>query len=542
MLLVLCACWLIACSETQAPTLLARVGEKEIHLDDLLVYERKIEAGDSLTLDAHRKHLDTLVDRELLVGEAKEMGMLENAELRRIIERNSTEKLAELMFNREVADRSRPTSEEVEAAYASGDWQDQVVSVELFLPDEETAVRVRQEILDGLDVYEAAQLYSVDRMMHLPMGGAQQFVYSRFDGPAEIVQRVFQIPAGNLSSPIPFRRGFILAYVAEYRSVEREEIADEIEQYLRKEKRKLLRGIYLQKLNQSLDLKFDDSALARVVEYLSTRQENGKALTAQDSSLVVVSYIGAWHTLGEVAQWVGPAATRWDAVDATHVIAEIKNTVLPNLLMAADARRKGVDSSAEFLSWKAARSEDLLLSLLQREVSTPDSLLEQEIAAHYERIKSRFRIPGYARVRDLLVATEEEANAYKRQVEAGADFAALVREKSLRTKTKRGVFRVFYLQAKQFGTAWMNYALNIPLGEIHGPVAAEGGYSLIQVVERYGDSYYSLDESRVRAAVMRDLQRMKERRLFNAYVQQVRQRHSERTVLYAENLSNLVDR
>lgn len=509
---------------------------------DLLAYERKIEAGDSLTLDEHRKYLNTLVDRALLVGEAKRVGLFEHAELQRIIARNSTEKLAELMFDREVADRSIPTSAEIDAAYATGDWQDLVVSVELFLPDEETAIRVRQEILDGLDVYEAAQLYSVDRMMHLPMGGAQQFVYSRYDGPAEIVQRVFQIPAGNLSSPIPFRRGFILAYVAEYRSVEREDIADEIEQYLRKEKRKLLRGVYLQKLNQSLNLKFDESALARVVEYLSRRPESGNALTARDSALVVYSYTGAQHTLGEVVQWVGPAAARWDAVDATHVIAELKNTVLPNLLMAADARRKEVDSSTEFLAWKAARSEDLLLGLLQREVSIPDSLQEQEITAHYERIKSRFRIPGYAKVRDLLVATEEEAKTYKRQVEAGADFAALVREKSLRKKTKRDVFRVFYLQAKQFGTAWMNYALNIPLAEIHGPVVAEGGYSLIQVVERYGDSYYSLDESRVRAAVVRDLQRIKERRLFNTYVQDLRQRHSEQTVLYADNLSNLGER
>jgi hypothetical protein len=118
----------------------------------------------------------------------------------------------------------------------------------------------------------------------------------------------------------------------------------------------------------------------------------------------------------------------------------------------------------------------------------------------------------------------------------------LARENSQRSDKKKDVFRVFVLQAKRFGSAWMNYAMNIPIGEVHGPIEAEGGYALIQVVERFADSYYTLDESRVRSAVTRDLQNLKERRHFNAYVQETRQRHREQTVVYAESLSNLVDR
>ena len=85
--------------------------------------------------------------------------------------------------------------------------------MELFLPDEETALRVRGEILAGLDVYEAGRLYSVDRLMHIPMGGVQQFVYNVHDGPEEVVQRVFQIPAGSLSSPIPLLKGLSLIHI-----------------------------------------------------------------------------------------------------------------------------------------------------------------------------------------------------------------------------------------------------------------------------------------------------------------------------------------
>ena len=86
--------------------------------------------------------------------------------------------------------------------------------------------------------------------------------------------------------------------------------------------------------------------------------------------------------------------------------------------------------------------------------------------------------------------------------------------------------------------------MNIPVGEIHGPVGAEGGYSLVQVVERYADSYYTLEESRVRTAVTRDMRNLKQRRVFNAFVADLRERQSldGRLVIYEDRLAGLVDR
>ena len=46
-------------------------------------------------------------------------------------------------------------------------------------------------------------------------------------------------------------------------------------------------------------------------------------------------------------------------------------------------------------------------------------------------------------------------------------------------------------------------------------VQAEGGYSLLEVIERVADDYYSLEEARVRSAVSRDVRQRKERALFN---------------------------
>ncbi len=530
--LVLC---LLGC-ESGDPSLLARVGEQEVRVADLAAFERGLDVGDSLSIEDHRDYLTTLIDRELLLVEARALALEKDEKYLGIMERDSEQKLAEMMFNQEVADRSEPTPSEIEAAYNTGDWNRQAVSVELFLPDMETALRVREEILNGLDIYEAGRLYSVDRLMHIPMGGVQQFIYNIHDGPEEVVQRVFQIPEGNLSSPIPLFKGYVLAYVAEYRKVTKEQVEGEIVRYIRKEKRRLLRGAYLQQLNKSLDLSFSPEGLERAVRHLAARKENEDLALPADSNQVVYSFADTSIVLAQVVREVGTSSRRWPTVDSETLVAEIKNTVLPELLMAANARQRGVDQSSNFLAWQKWRSEDLLLSLLRSRITDDIEVSEEEINRHYQQIKRRFRIPGYARLRDVLVATKEEADQLKQAVDEGADFPQIIQEHTLRKGSKRGVYRVFALQANQYGTAWMNYVLNVPIGTIHGPVEAEGGYSLLQVVERTEDSYYGLEEQRVYSAVSRDIERIKERTQFNRFLAEVRQRYSAQVERFEDAL------
>lgn len=521
---------------TSEPSVLARVGSREILANDLLSYERSIEVGDSIGYEERLENLKVLIDRELLITEAQGRGLEDDPDFKRVLLGDIEDKLAEMMFNLEVEGRSEPTVEEIESAYATGDWDRQVVSIELFLPDEATALRVRNEILAGLDIFEAGRLYSVDRLMHIPMGGVQQFVYNVHDGPEEVVQRVFQIPAGSLSSPIPLFKGFVLSYVAEYRDVSRDEVMDELVQYVRKEKRRLLRGAYLQHLNKSLDLKFDPEGVDRAVSLLVDSNSGNADKQISDSTRVVYSYGSTTVTLSEVIDAVGGASARWPEISAENLIAEIKNTVLPALLMSANARQRGVDESEQFLSWKRGRSEDLLLSLLRRNTTADISVSSGEVETRYQQTKRRFRIPGYARVRDLLVATQEEAQVFKQSVENGADFEKIIRDHTLRKGRKKGVYRVFALQANQYGTAWMNYVLNVPIGTLQGPIQAEGGYSILEVVERVADDHYSLEESRVRSAVTRDVRQGKERAIFNELVARVRAERSSEIIIYEDHV------
>jgi hypothetical protein len=111
----LCAGAIFACAEPQPDVssgLLARVGDAEFYIDDLLAFERRVEAGDSLSVADHAEYLATLVDRELLVAEALSLNLQDDARLTEVLEQDSEGKLSDMMFDRQVAERATPTPEE----------------------------------------------------------------------------------------------------------------------------------------------------------------------------------------------------------------------------------------------------------------------------------------------------------------------------------------------------------------------------------------------------------------------------------------------
>lgn len=88
-----------------------------------------------------------------------------------------------------------------------------------------------------------------------------------------------------------------------------------------------------------------------------------------------------------------------------------------------------------------------------------------------------------ATARHILVATEDECNSLKTQIEDGADFAKVAAEHSTCPSGQRGG------DLGQFGPGQMvkefdTVVFSGDLGVIHGPVKTQFGYHLIDITER----------------------------------------------------------
>lgn len=88
-----------------------------------------------------------------------------------------------------------------------------------------------------------------------------------------------------------------------------------------------------------------------------------------------------------------------------------------------------------------------------------------------------------ARARHILVTTEQECQALKNQIEAGADFSEIARKHSQCPSGKRGGELGEFgpgQMVKEFDTVVFSGALN----QVHGPVKTQFGYHLLEITSR----------------------------------------------------------
>ena len=88
-----------------------------------------------------------------------------------------------------------------------------------------------------------------------------------------------------------------------------------------------------------------------------------------------------------------------------------------------------------------------------------------------------------ASARHILVTTEQECQALKNQIEAGADFAEIARKHSKCSSGRRGG------DLGEFGPGQMvrefdTVVFNAELHQVHGPVKTQFGYHLLEITGR----------------------------------------------------------
>lgn len=88
-----------------------------------------------------------------------------------------------------------------------------------------------------------------------------------------------------------------------------------------------------------------------------------------------------------------------------------------------------------------------------------------------------------ARARHILVPTQEQCDELKKQIEGGADFAALAREHSKCPSAQKGG------DLGEFGPGQMvkefdDVVFRDEVGRTHGPVQTQFGFHLIEITNR----------------------------------------------------------
>jgi len=531
--------WGCADAPPEDVALLARVGDTEITAEVLRSFEAGFDKEEQRA--RHRANIETLVDREVLLMEARARGLAQAGEVQAELAKREVKALADAMLRSQVEERSAATAEEIERAYAEQGWGEKVVAIEMYVLDKAQARQVLDLLARGRDFEDVGRQFAADPYYKVLTGETKRMAYSPFDKPTPVVEAVFGLAQRAVTEPIPLHQGYIIAQVVERRQVALVEVEDGIRAAVEEEKRKQLRQSYLRHLKWDLGTQYNEEGMQLAVEVLQGAVVR-QIMSEAQLRTPVYAFEGFEMDVEEVVQAVRPSGGLWPGSSADAVNQKLAEDHFPNKIMAHDARRKGLDQSEVFLQSRVTALDNLMLIKLRRlvlaETPAPEEL---ELAAFYEANKHRFRSAAWAQLLEILVEDPAKARDLKAQIEGGVDMVELSVGHTERHKAEQGVIYVSQSQVPLFGETWMNAVMNAELHQLKGPIQTKGGYSLFKVVERYDAVYHDLDNERVRNSVTRDVREKKERHHFNDQLQAFRDKFADRITVFEEHLEHYAD-
>ena len=127
-------------------------------------------------------------------------------------------------------------------------------------------------------------------------------------------------------------------------------------------------------------------------------------------------------------------------------------------------------------------------TLVEKIVAKKVKVTDKDLKDHFEKNKKRLGEPEKVKLSHILVKTKEEAKQIKKELDEGAKFSQLAKEKSIDEGTKKKRGDLGFLEARQcrarFGPAFQKAAFALKKGGTSKPVKSRNGYHLILAGEK----------------------------------------------------------
>lgn len=167
----------------------------------------------------------------------------------------------------------------------------------------------------------------------------------------------------------------------------------------------------------------------------------------------------------------------------------------------ADEAKNQTVSPEELQSFYDAHKKQLLtpetftveyLVLTPKDVEKRIQITDEQIATYYDKNKAQFVTKGESNLAHIQVANEAEANAIAQQLNNGADFAALAKEKSTDKLSAAQGGNLGWAKAGTFPQAFENAANQLQVGQVSQPIKIDNAYHIIKVIDRKAENVIPL--------------------------------------------------
>ena len=484
---------LFGCGDPADDNVIARVDTVEITVEDLLQFNADIPAllrSEEQGVQMWRDHLDSMVDMELMLLEARQQGLDQDSAFLGKWEHERQQKLIREILRREVKEKSAFSSEELRRRFEQSKWNRMLKLARIQVETEEDARKVVEELEQGKGFGEVAKLHSTDQET-ASQGGLLGPLYGRgnveeLGMPVEVAEEVFELAIGKISQPFEIGDGYeIFQVVAESPppasySLIHAQVQITKAAWARREE-------LMEELATQFEVELDQEGIDFLLA--SSADADTLALAESDQGVVLCRFAGGQLTLKNFADtYQRVRHFRSVRFDSSGIAEFIHRELLPVTLLSKAALKQGIDQDSSVVVWLEAKKKTMLLETLkEREVDQRIDLSDEAVRSYYESHLHRFKKPEQITVQEILCTTKEEAEEVLQRILNGEDMERLAERYSIRSEVERtkGFIHMHAYSQANYGALY-DEAMKAEVGELNGPVQLEEGYAVFKVIEKSG--------------------------------------------------------
>ena len=530
-------------AQEQAPAnpIVAQVGTESIYKKDVeeLIASlgpglRSKESGDA----ARRDYLQSLIDQKLLVRAARARGLDKTQTFDEQLAARFREKVINTYQARTVYTRIEITDEKMRQRFDQGQYQREKSLSRLVVDSLEDAREIRRQIAQGVALDSLAKAYSRDGRTP-PRGGHLGYLNRVSAVQAGIAPQVFvALSPGAVSEVMSVDDGFELIYCADEREAEFAKYREELYRSMWREEFVAQHRALLEEQAAILDLRPVSAGLAVLVDK-DAKAGTYPSLSAAEASTPLFAYNGGQITVGDYIDSFRQAEEQPALGDSVQVIRAAWKLPIPKAMVWEAARSAGYLDSEEMRLWKQRKAEQLLImALRQVEISDRVVIEDEAIAQYYEDHREHFRTPVEIYIEEILVDDFDRAKELRQRLDQGETIADLAHLSArYGASANKGKMHLHSYEKSLYGEQLMSAAMEAELGELVGPVAVKGGYSIFRVNDRTGGQMRSLEYEHERIRAILRLIEVEQR--FNQLVAQLREEYADQVQIFAEQLPQI---
>ena len=475
---------------------------------------------------AHRAHVQSLIDKELVLIEAKERG------LHRLPAIES--KLAEMVDERLVAELTREliaalpsiSDEEQREAFEKHFLGWEIWPAHILSATESDAIEVIRLLAEGNEFSKVARERSI--ASDAEKGGNLGGYFGPGDAVSVLRQGVFNLEEGQVSEPIETIDGYEVVKVIRKRRIPFYKMrAHIVEQLVRRQAEKRRRAL-VDSLKAARRLRYYPANLQQVVDALRNSE-------LSPTQAPLIEFDGGALTVGEAVRRLHAADRGAVPADTAAVRWALEQKVVPDVLLALEARDQGRHERGDMVAWIEKKRQGLMASQLRiDEVKGKVVVSEQEVRAYYEKYLDTYRsLPGIIQMTEVLSQTRADADSILARAKAGERLEELAVRHSLRPTmdpvgghafSDSGRVVIESLVQSPYRT-FFGDSNHEDVGILQGPLEVQDRFSVFRLDEPFEKEPISFRQKRRPIRV--NIRQAREAQIFEAFLDSLRHAHDD---------------